>query len=90
MLWKINNTHIGFNNVRTQDILTHLCNRFGKVSTLELEEVEKTLTELFNTIAPFESFVKKIGETIDLIEAAGYPYAPKQIATILYNCILKA
>ena len=71
---KINDTYIGYNNMSIQDILAYLYNRFNKISTLELEEAEKTFSKPFGATAPFSSFVKKIKETIDLVEAGGYLY----------------
>ena len=68
----------------------YLYDRFGKVSTLELEEAEKTFTEPFNATAPFGTFTKKLKETMDLAEAAGCPYTPEQLVTKAFNCILKA
>ena len=87
---EINNAYVAFNNLPMKNILTYLYDRFGKVSALELEEAEKSFTEPFDAAAPFGSFVKKIEETIDLAEVAICPYAPEQIVTKAFNCILKA
>ena len=87
---EINDTYVGFNNVTIQNIITYLYDRFGKVSTLELEEAEKTFTEPFDATAPFGTFTKKLEETMDLAEAAGCPYTPEQLVTKAFNCILKA
>ena len=57
-----------------QDILAYLYIRFGKILTLELEEAEKTVSKPFDATAPFNSFVKKIEETMDLVEAGNCPY----------------
>ena len=74
----------------TQDILSYLCDRFGKTSTLGLEEAEKTFSEPFDVTVPFGSFVKKIEETMDLAEAGGCPYTQEQLVSKAFNCILKA
>ena len=87
---EINDLHVGFNNVTMQDMLAYLYDRFGKISSLELEEGEKTFSEPFDATAPFGSFVKKIEETMDLAEAGGCPYTQEQLVSKSFNCILKA
>ena len=58
-LEKTSDTYVGYNNLLIKEILTCNYDRFGKVSTLELEEVEKTFSKLLNTTALFGSFVKR-------------------------------
>ena len=59
-LEEINDTYVGYNNLSIQEILTCIYDRFGKVSTLKLEEAEKTFSEPFDVTASFGSFVKNL------------------------------
>ena len=68
--------HAGFNNISIKDILAYLCDCFGKLFTLELEEAGKLFNNPCNSITPFGTFVWKIKEKIDLVEAASCPYTP--------------
>ena len=86
---EINDIYVGFNNVSIQDILAYLYDRFGKLSTLELEEAEKTFNEPYNPSTPFGSFTRKIEEAMDLAAAAGCPYTLQQIVAKAFNCIIK-
>ena len=56
----------------------------------ELEEAEKALNEPFNPNEPFRLFVCTIEDAIDIVEAAGCPFAPNQIVDKALNNVLKA
>ena len=88
-LEEINNTYAGYNSLSIQEILAYLYDRFGKGSTLELEEAEKIFSEPFNAAAPFGSFMNKIKETVNIAEAASCSCTPEQIMAKVFNCILK-
>ena len=87
---EINDTYVGYNSMSIQDILAYIYDRFSKISTLELEEVEKIFSKPFDAIALFSSFIKKIEETIDLVEVGRYPCIQEQLVSKAFNCILKA
>ena len=60
------------------------------MSTLELEEAEKTFLQSFKATSPFRTFMKRIEETVDITEVAGCSYTPEQIVAKAFNSILKA
>ena len=86
---EINDMHVGYNNVSIQYILAYLYNLFGKLSTLEQEEVEKIFNELYNPTTPFSTFIRKIEEAIDLAAVVRCYYIPQKIVAKAFNCIIK-
>ena len=54
--------------------MTYLCDHFGDVTPLDLEEAEKAMNEPFNPGEPFSLFISIIEDAINIAEAAKCPF----------------
>ena len=52
-------------------------NQFSKVTPAELEDAENELSKQFKPFETFGVFICKIEDTIDITEAANYPFTPQ-------------
>ena len=88
-LKEIEDTYTGFNNISIQDMFTYLCDRFGEVTPLELEEAEKSMNKPFILNEPFSLFVSNIEEVVDIAEVIGFLFKQEQIINKVLTNIAK-
>ena len=50
---------------------------------MDVEDLEKQLTESFDSNEPFGTFVKRVEDIMEVSEAAGFPYTLEQITSKL-------
>ena len=60
-----------------QDILTYLYNSYGEVTLTKLKEAEKLFSEWFDPFKPFEIFICKIKDVVDIVRATNYTFIPQ-------------
>ena len=90
VLMELEDNYTGFNNISIQDILTRLYDRFGEVTSTELEEAESDLSKPFEPHEPFSVMICRIEDAIDIAEAAKCPFATQQIIHKALTSIIKA
>jgi len=77
--------YVGFANVTTLQIITHLYDTYARITANDLKENDKNLHLAYDSTAPFENLVDQIENAVDFASAGKSPYTPKQIVTAAYN-----
>jgi len=80
----LRNRLTGFATVSTRTILDHLYARYGHISPLDLEANDQRFKAAYDTAMPIKGLFEQISKAIDLADAAGAPYTPKQILNNAY------
>jgi hypothetical protein len=82
------NHHItGFANVTTRHMLVHLYTTHGRLTPADVQNNNAAMKQPYNPNEPIKTLFDQIKESIDIADAAGAPYTPSQIVSILYNLI---
>eukprot|EP00957_Ditylum_brightwellii_P188540 14353641-Ditylum_brightwellii.AAC.1 len=86
----IKEDHIGYTNRFCGDMLGHLYNTYGQItSTMFCTSSEKMRTP-YNPAAPIEEMFKQIDEASDLAQDANSPYQDQQLVNIPYDLVFWA
>ena len=71
--------YIGYANVTTLQMLTHLHNSYARISQFELEENDKRFKQQWDPNQPFEVIIDQIEDAIDYAAAGNTPYSKEKI-----------
>lgn len=78
--------HVGYANVTTLDMLTHLYDTYGKITEIDLNKNQEVMNEPFDHNLPIESFFRRIEECVEFAAAGNTPFSPKQaVSQAFYN-----
>ena len=78
--------HVGYANVSTLNLLTHLYNTYGKITEVDLNRNHELMSEAFDPNLPIESFFRRIEECVEFAAAGNTPFSPQQVVTqAFYN-----
>ena len=77
--------YVGFANVTTLQIITHLYDTYARITANDLKENDKNLHLAYDSTSPFENLIDQIENAVDFASSGKSPYAPKQIVTAAYN-----
>ena len=78
---------IGYANVTTLQMLTHLYTAYANISEGNLEGNDSRMKTDWDPNQPFEIWIDQIDDTIDMAAAATNPYTPQQVVSIAYNLV---
>lgn len=73
------NRYTGYLTVSTQDLITHLLRRYGKITPGDLNRNNQRMAEPMDPSVPIDLFFKRIDECIELASDAENPYSEKQV-----------
>ena len=73
------NRYTGYLTVTTQDLITHLLRRYGKITPGDLNRNNQRMAEPMDPSVPIDLFFKRIDECIELAADAENPYSEKQV-----------
>ena len=79
--------YIGYANVTTLQMLTHLYISYARISQFNLEENDKRLKQQWDTNQPFKVLIDQIEDAIDYAAAGNTPYYKEQITNTAYNIV---
>ena len=79
---------IGFAEVTSLEILTHLISEYAKLEEEYIQEIDRKVKEPISRKTLFEEFVKQIGWNQEAV-AVQNPYSPAQIVSMAYANIDK-
>jgi len=79
--------YIGYANVTTLQMLTHLYANYAKITLTNLEENDKRMKADWNPNQPFKVLIDQIDDGVDYATAGEKPYTPEQIVNIAYNLV---
>jgi hypothetical protein len=80
---------IGYANVTTLQMLTHLYTAYAKISAGDLDDNDAKMKADWDPNQPIEVLIDQIDDAIDMAAAANNPYTPEQVVLIAYNLVFK-
>eukprot|EP00957_Ditylum_brightwellii_P044199 3353918-Ditylum_brightwellii.AAC.1 len=78
----IKQEHIGYTNRLCGDMLTHLFNTYGQITSTMLRTSTKKMRTPYNLAAPIKEMFKEIDEANKLALDANNPYQDRQLVDI--------
>ena len=82
----LKNKNIGFSQVRTLTILTHLWTTYGSLKEEDVQDFDKALKTAISANTCFKDFVTQIEDNTDAVISQN-PYSPAQIMSITYTIV---
>ena len=79
--------YIGYANIITLQMLTHLYAAYAKITKGDYEENDKRMRADDDVKQPMEVLIEQIDDAVDVAAAADYPYSAEQVVTSAYNLI---
>ena len=83
----LRNRHIGYANVTTLALLTHLYTVYAKINTADLEANTARMKVPYDVNLPIETFFDQIEDAIEYASAGNAPFTPVQVVNTAYNVI---
>ena len=84
MLW---DKYIGYANVTTLKMLTHLYNSYAIIFQFNLEKNNKQFKQQWYLNQPFKVLIDQIEDAIDYAAAGNTSYSKEQIMNMAYNIV---
>jgi hypothetical protein len=81
--------YIGYANVTTLDILSHLYQTYARITQGELEENDTKMKQQWDPNQPFEILVDQIEDGVAFAAAGNMPYTTPQIVNTAYNILFR-
>eukprot|EP00957_Ditylum_brightwellii_P128412 9793695-Ditylum_brightwellii.AAC.1 len=75
----IKQEHIGYTNRSCGNMLTHLFNTYGQITSTMLSTSAKKMCTPYNSVAPIEEMLHQLDEADDLAMDANSPYQDRQL-----------
>ena len=79
--------YTGFFTVTAKDLMTHLIQRYGKITTSELMANRRKMDEPLDPSVPIDVYFKRIDECVQFATDAETVYTPEQILQTAYYAI---
>jgi len=86
-LCEVRNKYTGYLGVSTRDLLDHLIDRYGKITTADLEANKSRMNEPIDTTQTIDVFFKRIDDCIQYADDGEVPFTPMQILQTTYNAM---
>lgn len=81
--------YIGYANVSTLDMLSHLYDTYARITQGALEENDQRLKQDWDPNQPFEVLIDQIEDAVDFAAAGKTPYTTEQIVNSAYNIVFQ-
>ena len=75
----LKNRFIGYANVSTKQLLTHLFQTYGKITGSDLRLNDQAMNQAYDVNLPIEILFDQIEDGLDFADAGGHPKTPEQI-----------
>ena len=85
----LRNMHTGYVGVATQQILTHLYDNYGIITTVDIEDNDTRMREPHNLTFPIETLFHQIELAVQYATADKRPYQDAQVVSRAYLLILR-
>ena len=82
--------HVGFANITTLELLTHLYRTYGRITDVDLRKNQEVLNEAFDPNLPIESFFRRVEACVDFAAAGQTPFSPQQVVSSAFYTIQKS
>ena len=83
----LSNTHIGYANTTTLQLITHLYDNYGKITDADLRKNQETMVENLDTNLPIETFYHRIEDCVAFAAAGNTPFTPQQVVSTAFHTI---
>ena len=81
------NQHTGYTSVSTLDLLTHLYDTYGSITSVDLDKNETTMKTKYDPSQPITSLFKRLEDGMEFAEAGNIPFTAEQISNMTYVLI---
>ena len=78
---------MGFSGVTAQDLLTHLLERYGIITTSDEEENRKKMSHPYDTSQMIDEFFKIIEDGVQYSDDSNMPFTSDQIIHMAYMAV---
>ena len=82
--------YIGYANVTTLDMLTHLYATYALITQGALEENDRRMNQDWDPNQPFEVLIDQIEDSVAYAAAGDMPYTVPQVVNTAYNIVFRA
>ena len=82
--------HVGYANVTTLQLLTHLYTTYGKITDADLRKNLDLMNEPFDVNLPVETFFRRIEECVDYASNGQTPFSKEQVVSSAFCSIQKS
>ena len=79
--------YTGYLGISTRDLLDHLIDRYGKITTADLETNKSQMNEPIDNTQTIDVFFKQIDDWIQYADDGEVPFTPLQILQTTYNAL---
>ena len=83
----LRNRHIGYANVTTLQLLTHMYATYEKINTRDLGANTTCMKERYDVNLTIESFSDQIEDAMEYAAADNTPFSPKQIMDTAFHVL---
>ena len=78
------NTHVGYTNRTTMELITHLYNSYGNITQIDLNDNDVRMKTPYDITTPIENLFKQIDEAVAYADAGNSAFTVTQIVTAAY------
>jgi hypothetical protein len=79
--------YIGYLNVTTRQILTHLYGQYARISAADLQDNDVSFKPAYDPNLPIETLFDQVENAVDFAAAGNTPYSPEQVVATAYQLI---
>ena len=85
----LSDTHVGYANVTTLQLLTHLYNTYANITDGGLEDNKDVMAAPYDVNLPIETLYKRIEESVQYAAAANATFTAAQVVSTAFRVIQK-
>jgi hypothetical protein len=86
----LRNKYTRYSSLSPSDLLKHLFDNYGKVTSEDIVQNENRLNEPWDGAEAFENIIDRIDECVDFAKEAEKPYTPEQILDRAHRIVSKS
>ena len=83
------NQHTGYTSVTTMELITHLYDTYGSITSVDLDHNVMTMKSKYDPAQPITSMYKKLEDGMEFAEAGNVPFTSEQIVNMAYVLIFQ-
>ena len=85
----LKNTHVGYSNSTTMQLIQHLYNSYGQITQMDLSDNERRMKTPYDPSTPIENLFGQIDDAIDFADAGSAPFTAVQVLTTAYLLVFQ-
>ena len=86
----VSDAHVGYANVTTLELLTHLYSTYGRITDADLRRNQEIMSEDLDVNLPIESFFKRVEECVAFAAAGETPFTAAQVVSSAFHTIQRS